>query len=64
MAILGAFIPPIGVASAVVAVAFSGTAWLRARRAGESNPVARFCCVGCGALIAIILVGNAIFAGN
>jgi hypothetical protein len=62
MAILGVFIPPIGVASAMVAVAFSGTAWLQARRAGESNPVARLCCIGCAALIAVVIIGNAIYA--
>lgn len=65
MAILGVLIPPISVTSALVAIAFSGTAWHRARRRGESNPVARFCLFGCGALVVFIIVGNALYgAGN
>jgi hypothetical protein len=65
MAVLGALIPPISVMSALVAIAFSGTAVQRARRRRQSNPVARLCLVVSVAVVALIIVGSAIFsAGN
>jgi hypothetical protein len=65
IAVLGVLIPPISVMSALVAIAFSGAAWQRGRRRGESNPVARFCLLGCVALVALVIVGSALYnAGN
>ncbi len=65
VAIVGVVIPPISVMSALVAVAFSATAVRRARRRRQSNPVARLCLVVSGALVALIILGNAIYsAGN
>jgi hypothetical protein len=60
-AILGVLIPPISVASALVAIAFSGTAWWRAHQRGEANPVARLCLLGCVALVTLIIVGSALY---
>jgi len=60
-AILGVLIPPIAVMSALVAIAFSGTAWWRAHRWAEPNPVARFCFLGCVALLVLIFVGSALY---
>ena len=65
MAVLGALIPPISVMSALVAIAFSGTAVQRARRRRQSNPVAQLCLVVSVAVVALIILGSAIYsAGN
>lgn len=64
VAVLGVLIPPISVVSALVAIAFSGIAWWRAHQRGEANPVARFCLLGCVALVAVIIVGNAFYSAN
>jgi hypothetical protein len=64
MAILGALIPPISVASAFVAIAFSGTAVQLARRRGQSNRVARLCLVVSIALVVVILLGSAIYGAG
>ncbi len=62
MAVLGVIVPPISLASAVVAIAFSGIGWQRARHRGEANPVAKFCFAGCLALVVVIIVGSAIYS--
>ncbi|MGZ8748431.1 MAG: hypothetical protein ACXWZ2_15835 [Mycobacterium sp.] len=61
MAILGVLVPPASVASACVAIAFSGFGWQRSRRRGESNRVARLCAIGCTALVVLIIVGSAVY---
>jgi hypothetical protein len=62
MALLGMIIPPLGIASALVAIAFSAVGWRRAHSRGNANPVARFCLLGCLALIVLVIGGNAIYA--
>jgi uncharacterized membrane protein YidH (DUF202 family) len=62
MAILGVIVPPISVASALVAIAFSGTAVARARRRQQPNPVARLCLLASVALVVLIVVGSAIYS--
>jgi ABC-type transport system involved in cytochrome c biogenesis permease subunit len=64
MAVLGVLIPPISVTSAVVAIAFSGTALLRARRRQQSNPVAKFCLLVSVAFVALVVVGSAIYSAR
>ena len=64
MALIGAPIPPVSVMSAFVAIAFSATAWQRARRRGQSNPVARLCLLGCVGLAAVIIVGSALYSAG
>jgi uncharacterized membrane protein len=65
VAILGVLIPPISVLSALVAVAFSATALRRAHRRRQSNPVARLCLVVSVAVVALIILGSAIYStGN
>ncbi len=64
MAILGALIPPISVTSALVAIAFSGTAVHRAHRRRQSNPVARTCLVVSVALVVVVVLGSAIYAAG
>ena len=62
MALLGVLVPPFGIASALVAIAFSAVGWGRAHRQGNPNPVARFCLLGCLALIVLVVGGNAVYA--
>jgi NO-binding membrane sensor protein with MHYT domain len=62
MAVLGALIPPVSVMSALVAIAFSGTALWRARRRGQSNRVARLCLVVSVVLVAVVVIGSAIYS--
>ena len=62
MALAGVVIPPIGVTSAVVAIGFSATAVLRARRRNESNRVALICLIVSIAVIVLVVIGNAIYA--
>lgn len=62
LALFGAMVPPLGMASALVAIVFSGVGWRRAHSRGSTNPVARFCFLGCLALVALVIVGNAIYA--
>jgi hypothetical protein len=61
MAILGVLVPPTGLASACVAIAFSGVGWQRSRRRGESNRVARRCAIGCTALVVFVVIGSAVY---
>ncbi len=61
MAILGVLVPPVSVASACVAIAFSGFGWQRSRRRGESNRVARLCAIGCTAFVVLVVVGSAVY---
>jgi hypothetical protein len=61
MAVLGVLVPPVSVASACVAIAFSGVGWQRSRRRGEANLVARTCTIGCAALVGLIVVGSAVY---
>ena len=62
MAVLGVLVPPISLASALVAIAFSGVGWQRARHRGETNSVAKFCLAGCVALVVVVIVGSAIYS--
>jgi hypothetical protein len=64
IAVSGASIPPLGVASAVVAIGFSATAVLRGRRRNQSNRVALICLVVSIGLIVLIIIGNAIYAAT
>jgi hypothetical protein len=64
MAVLGVLIPPIGVASALAAIAFAGTAVSRARRRRERNGVALLCLAVSAGLIVLIVVGNAIYSAG
>ena len=65
MAVLGVLIPPISLASAVVAIAFSGTAVWRARKVGARNRVALACLAASAGLLVLVVVGSAIYAvGN
>ena len=62
VAVVGVLVPPISLASALVAIVFSGIGWRRARRRGEANPVAKFCLAACVALVVVIIVGSAIYS--
>ena len=62
VAVFGIVIPPIGLASALVAIGFSAVAWRRARRRGDTNTVARACLLGCVTLIVVVVGGSAIYA--
>ena len=62
MAVVGLVIPPVGVACALVGIAYAGDGWQRSRRRGESNRVARLCAVVSAGLIVLLVVGNAIYA--
>lgn len=62
MAVIGLIVPPIGVASAIVAIVFSGVGWRRARERGQTNPIALRCLIGSAALIVLVVVGNAIYS--
>lgn len=62
MALPGMIIPPFGIASALVAIAFCAVGWRHAHRRGNANPVARFGLLGCTALIVLVIGGNAIYA--
>lgn len=62
MAVVSLVVPPISLASALVAIAFSGVGWQRARHRGEANPVAKFCLAGCVALVGLVIMGNAIYS--
>jgi hypothetical protein len=62
VALVGVVIPPFSVASAGVAVVFSVVALLRARRRGEPNRTAGVCLFGSMGWIAVIVIGNAIYA--
>lgn len=65
MAVLSLIIPPISLASAVVAVAFSAIGWQRSRRKGERNRMARLVVLGGLSFIALLVIGNVIYsAGN
>ena len=61
MAVLGVLVPPVSVASACVAIAFSGVGWQRSRSRGEVNRVARLCTIGCTALVVLVVVGSAVY---
>jgi len=62
VAAVGILIPPLSLLSAVVAIVCSGIGWQRAHRRQESNPVAKFCFVGCVALVVLVVVGSAIYS--
>jgi hypothetical protein len=64
MAVLGALVPPLGVASAVVGAACSAVAVSHARRRGERNRVALICLVVSLAVVVLVVVGNAIYASR
>ena len=63
IAALTLFVPPISVASAVVGLACSGTAWAGAARRHADDPTARRCTIGCAALLVVVIAGSAILAG-
>lgn len=61
MAVVGMMAPPLGITSALVAMAFSGVGWRRSHKLGHANPVARFCLLGSLALIVLVVGGNALY---
>ena len=64
LAVPAILIPPIGVACALVALACSGAALYRARRAGARNRVALLSLAGSAGLIVLVLIGSAIYAAG
>ncbi|MEP7201935.1 MAG: hypothetical protein ABI894_04955 [Ilumatobacteraceae bacterium] len=64
MALLGVLVPPISVASALIAIAFSGSAVHRARRRRERNRVALICLAVSGGLVVLVIVGSAIYSAG
>ena len=64
MAVLGLVIPPLGLSSALVAIAFSSVGWRRSHRRGQPNPVALFCIAGCVALVIMVVGGSALYAAG
>ena len=61
MAVLAVLVPPVSVASACVAIAYSAVGWQRSHRRGEANRVARLCTIGCTALVGLVVVGSAVY---
>jgi hypothetical protein len=61
MAVVGMIVPPLGITSALVAMAFSGVGWRRSHQRGEANPVARFCLLGSLALVVLVVGGSALY---
>ena len=64
MAVMSLLIPPISVASALVAIAFSAVGWARSRSRGEVNRVARLVVLAGVVFIGLIVAGNAIYSAN
>lgn len=64
MALIGLIVPPLSMAGAVVAIAFSGIGWQRSRKRGEANPVAKSVLLASAALIVLVVVGSAIYAAG
>ena len=57
-------IPPIGVACALLAMACSGAAVYRARRAGARNRVALLSLAVSTGLVVLVVIGSAIYAAG
>lgn len=64
MALIGLIVPPLAIASAVVAIGFSGIGWQRSRKRGQVNLVAKSVLLASAALIVLVVVGNAIYAAG
>lgn len=64
IAVLAVVVPPVSVASALVAVAFSGAAVRRARGGGRQNRVAGYCLTVSIGLLVLVVVGSAIYASG
>ena len=64
MAVIGLIVPPLSIASAVVAIGFSGVGWQRSRTQGQANPVAKYVLLVSTALIVLVVVGNAIYSSS
>jgi hypothetical protein len=62
MAVLGVLVPPVSLASALVAIVCSGVAVVRARRSATENRVAVWCLRVSIALVVLVAVGSAIYA--
>ena len=62
MAVIGLIVPPLAMASAVVAMGFSGVGWRRSRQRDQANPVTRSVLLASARLIVLVVVGNAVYA--
>ncbi len=62
MALIGLIVPPLAMASAVIAIGFSGVGWQRSRQRDDANPVARSVLLASALLIVLVVVGNAVYA--
>ena len=62
VAVVSLIIPPIFLVSAIVAIGFSAVGWQRSRQRGQANPVAMYVVFASVALIALVVVGNVIYA--
>ena len=62
MALIGLIVPPLAMASAVIAVGFSSVGWQRSQQRDEANRVARSILLASALLIVLVVVGNAIYA--
>ena len=62
IAVIALVVPPISVASAVVAIVASGVGWQHADDNTPQRSVARTCLLTSGALLVLLVVGNLIYA--
>ena len=62
IAVLALIVPPLSIASAIVAVGFSGIGWQRSHQLEQPNPVAKVVVLVCVALIVLVVVGNVIYS--
>ena len=62
IAVLGVVVPPVSLVGAVVAIACSGAAVVRARRSATENRVAVWCLRVSIGLVVLVVVGSAIYA--
>ena len=64
IAVVGLLVPPLSVASAVVAIVCSGVGWRRSRKCGRNNAVAKAVLLSCTGLILLIVIGSALLAAG
>jgi len=57
-------VPPIALASALIAMGFSVVGWKRSHDSGDANPVAKWVVIASAALIVLVVAGSAIYATN
>ncbi len=63
-AVVTALVPPISMAIAVLAIVISGTAVIRHRGDQVQQRVARTCLVASTTLVALVVIGSAIYAAG